>query len=115
MDVEKLAADIVCYKILLKRKKKQIAKRKCWTKPWIRRRVRCMLYTRKGVANRGCTTISQFRPYECSAGSIFNRPSWTINSEKKNENARSYVRLRTHNGHISIFSVRYYKKNRCRV
>nr|CAI5845757.1 unnamed protein product [Callosobruchus analis] len=53
------------------RGKTQTAKRKCWIKLWIRRRVRCMLYTHKGVADRGCSTSSQFRSYERNAVSIY--------------------------------------------
>nr|CAI5850098.1 unnamed protein product [Callosobruchus analis] len=72
MNIEKRAAAIVCYKILLKRKKKEAAKRKSWINLWIRRRVELGAFsTHKGVASRGCTTSSQFRSYECSAGSIY--------------------------------------------
>nr|CAI5821003.1 unnamed protein product [Callosobruchus analis] len=39
MNIEKLAVAIIYYKILLKRKKKETAKQKCWMKLWIRRRV----------------------------------------------------------------------------
>nr|CAI5858377.1 unnamed protein product [Callosobruchus analis] len=34
-------------------------------------RVRCMLYTHKGGADRGCTPSLQFRSHECSTGSIY--------------------------------------------
>nr|CAI5840346.1 unnamed protein product [Callosobruchus analis] len=50
MNVEKLAAANICYRILLKRKKKGTAKRKCWIKLWIRRRVElgaCSTFTRE--------------------------------------------------------------------
>lgn len=39
MNVQKLVAAIVCYKMLLKKTQKQKVKRMCWVKPWIRRRV----------------------------------------------------------------------------
>nr|CAI5864935.1 unnamed protein product [Callosobruchus analis] len=50
MNFEKLVTAIICYKILLKRKEKETARRKCWIKLWIRRRVElgaCSTLTRK--------------------------------------------------------------------
>lgn len=45
MDVQKLAAAVVCYKILLKKKQKQKVKRRvCWVKPWIQRRLQLGAY-----------------------------------------------------------------------
>ncbi|KAJ8967678.1 hypothetical protein NQ317_009226 [Molorchus minor] len=49
MDVKKIAAAIIVYKVL-KRKKEQKVKRSCWVKPWIKRRAElgvCFTLTRE--------------------------------------------------------------------